>query len=318
MKEGNVGKVNSHQPVPCFLCGSFNVVSSDYLRLNSDDFKRNLAYSLPTAVADSLCAISSRFASAYYPVAVNKKYFDRSAVYCNDCLTGSCQPGFEKELLANYYQKFYWSNRDSIDGQHVALDDRPNDRQMGLTDDRIAWIDQFLPRVESVIDFGAGDCAAAFPYGKRAEVRTVHVVDPSVRAGALAVKYGVGYSENMKQAPVVDLVYSAHSIEHVPDLLKSIGELLARVRLGGHVFFETPNIGDLEVFGGLCHTPHTFMLSAQSFKFLASIFPIKIIGIDCCGPAWQKSKKQIKSDEKADLRVLLQKTGEICDTECFK
>ena len=44
----------------------------------------------------------------------------------------------------------------------MALDDRPNDRQLGLTDGRIAWLDQFLPHVKSVIDFGAGDCAAAF------------------------------------------------------------------------------------------------------------------------------------------------------------
>lgn len=275
MKEGNVGKVYSHQPKPCFLYKSPNTVSFDYLRLNSDDFKRNLAYSRPKVVADSLCAISSRFASAYYPVAVNKKYFDRSAVYCKDCLTGSCQPGFEKELLANYYQKFYWNNRDSIDGQHVALDDRPNDRQVGLTDDRIAWIDQFLPRVESVIDFGAGDCAAAFTYGKRAEVRTVHVVDPSVRAGAFAAKYGLGYSEKVEQAPVVDLVYSAHSIEHVPDLLKSIGELLSRVRLGGHVFFETPNIGDLEVFAGLCHNRIRSCCRHSRLNFLRQFFQYK-------------------------------------------
>ena len=311
MKEGNVGKVNSHQSVPCFLCGSCNTVSFNYLRLNSDDFKRNLAYSLPKAMADSLCAVSSRFASAYYRVAVNKKYFDRLAVYCRDCLTGSCHPGFEKELLANYYQKFYWNNRDSIDGQHVALDDRPNDRQLGLTDDRIAWIDQFLPKVQSVIDFGAGDCAAAFTYSKRVGVRSMHVVDPSVRAGALAAKYGVGYSENVKQAPVVDLVYSAHSIEHVPDLLESIGELLTRVRVGGYVFFETPNIGDQEIFEALCHTPHTFMLSASSFQFLPNLFPIKIVGTSVCGPAWKKSMKQIKSVQKADLRVLLQKMSDV-------
>ena len=302
--------VDSGQSRPCFLCGSVNTVSSNYLQLNSPDFKRNLAYSLPKALANLLCASSSRFATAYHPIAVNKKYFNRLAVYCTDCLTGSCQPGFEYEMLANYYQSFYWNNRDSVDGQHVALDHRPNDRQLGLADSRIAWIDQLLPHVESVIDFGAGDCAAAFTLSKKAGVRLVHVVDPAVRAGALAVKYGLGYSENMELAPVVDLVYSAHSIEHVPDLLDSISMLLAKVRLGGHVFFETPNIGDREVFEGLCHTPHTFMLSVQSFKFLATIFPIKIVRIDCSGPTWQKSRKKIRSDEKADLRVLLQKTGD--------
>ncbi len=138
-------------------------------------------------------------------------------------------------------------------------------------------------------------------------MRLVHVVDPSVRAGALAAKYGVGYSENVDDAPVVDLVYSAHSIEHVSDLLESIGKLLTKVRVGGFVFIETPNIGDQEIFESLCHTPHTFMLSVNSFQYLKGRFPIEITGIEGCGPAWQQGSKQIKSSKKADLRVLLQK-----------
>lgn len=310
MNAKKAGKIDSHQSVRCFLCGSINTASVDYLRLNSGDFKRNLAYFLPKAVADTLCAVSSRFALAYHPVAVNKKYFQRSAVYCKDCLTGSCQPGFEKELLTDYYKKFYWNNRDAIDGQHISLEDRPNDRQMGLAEERIAWIDQFLPPIESVIDFGAGDCAAAFIFSKRAGVHSVHVVDPSFRAGALAAQYGAGYSETVEHAPVVDLVYSAHSIEHVPDLLMSMDELLKMVPVGGFLFFETPNIGDLEIFETLCHTPHTFMLSANSFHFLQKVLPIKIIAIECCGPTWKKSRKQIRSTEKTDLRVLLQKTSD--------
>jgi hypothetical protein len=149
--------------------------------------------------------------------------------------------------------------------------------------------------------------AAAFTFSKRAGVRLVHVVDPSARARDLAAKYGVGYSESVDHAPVVDLVYSAHSIEHVADLLDSIGRLLSKVRGGGFVFFETPNIGDQQIFETLCHTPHTFMLSANSFILLESRFPVKIIGLECCGPAWQSGRKQIKSSMKADLRVLLQK-----------
>ena len=128
----------------------------------------------------------------------------------------------------------------------------------------------------------------------------MHVVVPSVRVGALAVKYGVGYSENVEQGPVVEPVYSAHFIEHVPDLLESIGRLLTKVRVGGFVFFESPNIGDQEIFEALCHTPHSFMLSASSFQFLKIRFPINIIGLECCGPAWQQRRKQINSTERAD------------------
>ncbi len=309
MKKENMGKLNQFSS--CFLCGSTVTVVTDYLRLNSDDFKRNLAYSLPKSITNFFCSISPRFATAYHRVAVNKKYFNRYGVYCRNCLTGSCQPSFEKEELANYYQKFYWNNRDFNDGQHVALADRPNNLQLALTHDRIVWIDQTLSHVESVIDFGAGDCAAAFTYSKRVEIRSVHVVDPSARTGALATKYGFGYSEDVVQAPISDLIYSAHSIEHVHDLLKTIRALLTKLRVGGHVFFETPNIGSQEIFEALCHTPHTFMLSASTFQLLEKHFPVKILRIECCGPVWQKNGKQIKAAEKADLRVLLKKMSDV-------
>ena len=173
--------------------------------------------------------------------------------------------------------------------------------------ENMSKLNQFLTHVESVIDFGAGDCAAAFVYSKRAEIRTVHVVDPSARSGSLATKYGVGYSEDVGQAPMVDLIYSAHSIEHVPDLLDSIRLLLTKLPVGGHIFFETPNIGDHEIFEALCHTPHTFMLSASTFQLLEKHFPVKILRIECCGPVWQKGGKQVKVAEKADLRVLFVK-----------
>lgn len=299
------------QSLGCFLCGSSSLVTTDYLNLNSDSFKRNFGYFLPNFVGRLASKLSNQFSTTYYPVSVNKKYFHKKAVYCLDCMTGSCQPFFEKKVLANYYKEFYWSNRDTADGQHVALDQRPNDQQLSLSAERMAWIEQYLPTFESVIDFGAGDCAAAFSFSSLGKAGLVHVVDPSERAGSLAARYRVGYSEDMAQAPIVDLLYSAHSIEHVHDLRLVIRDLLAKVRRGGHLFFETPNIGDLELFKTLPHTPHTFMLSHGSFRFLEKIFPVKVVAIEACGPRWRQGRKQIRSDEKADLRVLMLKTGDV-------
>jgi SAM-dependent methyltransferase len=305
-----MNEASTHEPKNCFLCGATNLVSINYLRLNSDSFKRNLAYFLPRFVAEILSNASNRFSTAYHPVSVNKKYFDRTAVFCRNCLTGSCQPFFEKDVLANYYKDFYWLNRDDVDGQHVAHDDRPNDRQLSLSRARIAWIRRYLHRFDSVIDFGAGDCAAAYTLSNEENVSSVHVVDPSVRASALAEKYRLGYSEDLAEAPMVDLIYSAHSIEHVHDLRRAITDLVAKVQPGGHIFFETPNVGNLEIFNKLTLTPHTFMLSQNSFHFLESAFPVSIVAMESCGPLWRKNKKQIVSDEKTDLRVLLRKAGD--------
>ncbi|RDE51175.1 MAG: methyltransferase domain-containing protein [Candidatus Accumulibacter meliphilus] len=298
------------EPRNCFLCGSSNLVSVNYLRLNSDSFKRNLAYFLPRFVAEFLSNASDRFSTAYHPVSVNKKYFDRTAVFCLNCLTGSCQPVFEKDVLDNYYRDFYWLNRDAGDGQHVAHDDRPNDRQLSLSRERIAWIKLYLHKFDSVIDFGAGDCAAAYIFSREENVNAATVVDPSMRASVFAEKYRLGYSTDLAEAPIVDMIYSAHSIEHVHDFRVVMTDLVAKVRPGGHIFIETPNIGDLDVFSRLPHTPHTFMLSQSSFHFLESAFPVSIVAMESCGPLWRRNKKQIVSDERADLRVLLRKAGD--------
>lgn len=305
-----MNNAEAHYAKNCFLCGSPNLVSVNYLQLNSDSYKRNFAYLMPRVVAKFLSKVSTNFSSAYHPVSVNKKYFDRSAVFCLECLTGSCQPFFDKDALADYYRDFYWCNRDAGDGQHVTHDDRPNDRQLNLSRERIGWIKSHLRHIDSVIDFGAGDCAAAYIFSHEEKVSLVHVVDPSMRASSLAERYGLGYSEGVIKAPIVDLIYSAHSIEHVHDLKTAMSELLGKVRPGGHVFFETPNVGDLELFKKLPHTPHTFMLSQRSFKFLESAFPVTIVAMESCGPLWRSNRRKICSDERADLRVLLQKSSD--------
>ncbi len=291
----------------CFLCGSSDTVSIAYLASNSASFIRNAAYLLPQSVANILSRLSDRFSAAYYPVRVNKRYFDRTAVLCLSCMTGSCQAFFEKGILAKYYEEFYWSNRDIADGQHVALESRPNERQLGSARQRIAWIESFVQTCDSVIDFGAGDCAAAYSFAVERKATLVHAVDPSLRARAVAAQYGVGYSEDVADAPMVDLIYSAHSIEHVSDFLGSLHELTAKIRIGGHIFFETPNIGDLNLFKHLPHTPHTFMLSQRTFRYVESQFPLKIVGMEVVGPRWRASRPNIGSDERADLRVLLRK-----------
>lgn len=293
----------------CFLCGGSDLITMNYLRLNSDSFKRNLAYALPNFIAHLFSITSNRFSAAYHPVSVNKKYFDRLAVYCPDCCTGSCQPFFNKEDLSNYYKEFYWFNRNIIDGQHVTHNEHPNNRQLSLTRDRIDWIHKYLHNFGSVIDFGAGDCAAGFTFSKN-NVSAVHIVDPSVHTRGLAKKYNLSYFEDLAKAPVVDLIYSAHSIEHVYNLRLVMNEILEKVHPKGYVFFETPNIADIELFRKLPHTPHTFMLSQRSFEFMESIFPVKIIAIESCGPPWVKNSKHIRSGEKADLRVLMQKIGD--------
>ena len=291
---------------PCFLCGSSDLVETPYLRLNSRSVARNVAYALPQWAGKLLSALSARFAGAYRPVQVNRKYFDRQLAFCRDCSAGRVVPGFHESELAEYYRSFYWMNRDSVDGDHVPLESGPNDRQRSLAMDRIHWLQKWCPAYGSVIDYGAGDCAASYQFLEHGTAR-VHVVDPSERAQALARKYGAGYSPDLDGAPMVDLVYSAHSLEHVADLRRTLEVIAAKTVAGGHVFLETPNIEDEEVFLGLCHTPHTFLLSEASLRIAIQSLPFRMVAAETCGPEWRASHPGIASNARADLRVLLQK-----------
>jgi SAM-dependent methyltransferase len=310
MKDYKLSAASIDRSSTCFHCGSARLVDVSYLNFNTESLTRNLAYAMPHFIAQIISRMSSRFSAAYYPVSVNKKYFNRSAVYCLDCHTGSCQPFFDKEVLANYYKAFYWANRDVADGQHVTSESKPNDRQLALARQRISWIRKHLQHLGSVIDFGAGDCAAAYVLDREEKLETTHVVDPSQRAEFFARDYGLGYSDDLAKAPMVDLIYSAHSIEHVHDIRLVMKGLLAKTKTGGHIFFETPNIGDIEVFTKLAHTPHTFMFSEATFLLFESQFPIRVVAVESCGPMWRHSKSRIRSDEKADLRVLIQKISD--------
>ena len=131
----------------------------------------------------------------------------------------------------------------------------------------------------------------------------------------------LGYPENVDKTSFVDLVYSAHSSYQVSDLLERLGKLFTKVRIGGF-FFETPNIGDLKIFEAPYHTPHTFLLSVNSFQFLKSRFSVKIIGDECCDSAWKQSSHIISRPKrqtyvggfKYEVQHVL-KTGETLRTE---
>lgn len=290
----------------CFLCGSPNTRRTDYLRLNSKRFGRNIAYVLPAPVATALSKISGRFAHAYAPVAVNKKYFDRDAYYCVDCCTGWCYPLLSESELSEYYSQFYWDHRHEVDGEHMPNGDRPSDAQINVAKARTSWLALHMPPVESALDFGAGDCAGGYVLMQSGRALRVHVVDPSEQANALASKYGQTSSKNVASAPEVDLVYSAHAIEHVADLLDTMSTLTRKVRSGGFLFFETPNIASWPVFDGVVFTPHTYMLSLHSFERLAGKLGLRVVASDTSGPAFRQSHN-IPTDAKTDLRVLLQR-----------
>jgi 2-polyprenyl-3-methyl-5-hydroxy-6-metoxy-1,4-benzoquinol methylase len=299
--------MNDQSQNTCFLCGSGELIFTKYLRPNSDNLVRNIGYMIPSWMGGAFSKFSARFAAVYKPISINRKYFDRELFFCRNCLTGYALPFFSQNFLSNYYSEFYWDNRDANEGKHCPEEGRPNSVQIELSANRIAWLKNHKLSFSSVIDFGAGDCAATYALLSTYSAASVHVVDPSERAKLLADKYGATYSANLSDAPVVDLIYSAHSIEHVHDILEVMRALKSKVREGGYIFLETPNIGDEELFSSFVHTPHTFLISEKSIQHLANLLNLKVVSMQAAGPRWKDSRPWLSSEIKADLRVLLQK-----------
>lgn len=78
-------------------------------------------------------------------------------------------------------------------------------------------------------------------------------------------------------------------------------------------FFEVPNIANLEISSCMTHTPHTYMLSENSFFLLEKMLPVKVQSIEAVGPSWNKHYRILKSNSGADRRVLLRRIAKICD-----
>jgi 2-polyprenyl-3-methyl-5-hydroxy-6-metoxy-1,4-benzoquinol methylase len=155
-----------------------------------------------------------------------------------------------------------------------------------------------------MIDFGAGDCAASRSLISDYGIHDITVVDKSSFSLSAAREIGVRHSNFLEQAPIVDLVFSGHSIEHVHDLSQAMKLLIEKVRIGGYLFFETPNIANQEIFQKLCLAPHTYFLSVESFHRLGKLLGLEVLAIETVGPKWSKAFPRITSDARADLRVL--------------
>lgn len=288
----------------CFLCGSDRLFRFPYLNMGSLGPVRGLAYKLPLGLGNGLARLSPRFDRAWRPVATNRRFFDLTQCWCEECGTSWVEPWFEEARLSRYYEEYYWDNRDEADGQHVSEAARPNDLQLRWSAERIAWFAPHVPQFASAIDFGAGDCAASYLLRERS---SVIAVDPSTKARDVAERYGVEWRRTLAECPTVDLFYASHSLEHVHDLLAVFEQMLGKVRPGGHLFFEVPNVSSKEVLTKLCHTPHTFSFCKTSFEQLARRFDIRIVKLEDVGAPWQIPGKTFSDPSRADLRVLFQR-----------
>ena len=142
------------------MCEGGSLERFRYRLYDDRSLLRRVGYSLPDPLLRFLGEIP-RFRRAARAVSVNRRYFSLDCLWCNTCCTGYADPPLSETELAQYYKDYYWENRDVVDGQHRRSGGL-HPKQIALTSDRLAWIDAWLSQFETVIDYGAGDCAAGY------------------------------------------------------------------------------------------------------------------------------------------------------------
>ena len=215
-------------------------------------------------------------------------------------------PLFDDAHLNSYYKDFYWNFREQHDVYFSNDAVLPLESQLWWAQNQLDWVEQHGIKFSTAIDFGAGDCAAAYLMSKKCGLKNVLVVDSSSKTKTIAHSMGLSHSESLESIKPVEFIYSSHTIEHVADLIHTFALLESAVCDGGFVFLETPNVADRKVFAGLVMTPHTFLLSKTSFEQLSRSSNFRLIATETVGPEWSKHHN-IASQARTDLRVLFKK-----------
>lgn len=302
----NEGKLRT-VPDKCILCGSALDEGRPYLAPRSESAIRDFAYLLPTWFLKILALPNTGGHGKLNSVITNKKFFARKNLYwCDRCCTGLALPLFGEAELSSYYQEFYWNARE----QHRAYFNKdlmsPRDSSLNWARSQLDWVASHGVDFSTAIDFGAGDCAGVYVMSEKCGAENVCVVDSSLQTQSIAESMGIRYSSSLDGALEAEFLFGSHSIEHVADLIYTFKALENRVCDGGHVFLETPNVADKQVFDGLVMTPHTFMLSEASFREMSKSSRLKLIAVEAVGPEWCKHHR-IASQARTDLRVMFKK-----------
>jgi hypothetical protein len=263
-----------------------------------------MASSLPKAIVATLGA---KFMKRYDSLRCDHQFFgNRTLYYCESCSTGFVAPRFDEHELDAYYEQSYWAGR--LGERPEAGEEKKARIIRGQT--HCQWLAERIAPVDTLIDFGCGECCAAIAFSEAGFARNIVCYDKSDQARQIAHGRGFGYTDELNELPQADFFYSSHSLEHVHDLQNCFEIIVSKIRPGGHLFFEVPNMRNAAICLGLRrHTPHTYMISVQTFERLASHFGLKLLASEEAGKLWSGLMGAEDADLQypTSLRVLLRK-----------
>mgnify|MGYP006078377797 CR=1 FL=1 len=160
-----------------------------------------------------------------------------------------------KDFLNNYYKKTYWQGRNDIsnilrkrDFEHFNI----IEKRMNLLEKKPL----------NILNFGSGHDGISILL--RARGHSVTNLDYQQNDYTL---YNEKYSfitdfDELSEKFSFDLIYSSHSLEHVSDIFKVLGEFKKYSNSNTQFFFEVPNGFNQKSI----HPPHTYYFTTDFFK----------------------------------------------------
>ena len=203
------------------------------------------------------------------------------SIYCPVCeYTGSAirfSQEEEKRFYSEYGEKSYIDQRCLYEGQHMAnIFNTYNDpryiksRQETLSKFLDTFVD--ISTIDSVLDFGGGNGQLIPEEFSHASKYVLDFSNKIPKPGVVAVK-------DASECPQVDLLISAHTLEHVSFPAEFLKYMKTFIKRNGLIYIEIPN----EHNPNNAHTYHDWHEHIQNFSFnslyaLLTSHNINIIG----------------------------------------
>ena len=244
-------------------------------------------------------------------------FYRKNIVYYKEIGLGFIDPPISQDALDQYYKQFFW--------QSYGLEDNYYSKRFNgfynRTHDHYNHLSEFLDfrDVVKMLDFGAGYGNISNFIKQRHPDIQIHGVEPGDTFNYLANQSV--FTKLEKSISDIDtgydLIYTAHSLEHVADFEVTFKKLVNGVVQGGIIFIETP-CDDYEILtkNNLTHWPHTYFFSKKFFEsHITENYNLKLILCERFGDSKDSNNrvdydingKAIKNDKGYWLRTILKK-----------
>ena len=258
-------------------------------------------------------------------VKLDQDFFgDRYQIWCSKCNMGFVYPEFSPDKLDDYYKKAYWFNRglkileknkafetQEIKAKFIELGIKKFDVFKKRAVKHLECLKKHLSFTpQSILDFGCGNAIASYYLTKQYPESKVLAFDKSEFSAHVCHSLNIPFTSQLElDSSSFDLVYSSHSIEHVPNIHQQFLQLKEIISPHGFIFFEFPNITNFHIFSKMRHTPHTYMFNQNGMKQLAGKYGFNVIYSEQYGAYWKDIYKVNSKSDMTESILILQKNN---------